>query len=224
MKKTGMVTVGVLGLSALVAGCGVSKDRYNAQVVRTTALQAQLGSTRTELSQAQNQLQQAKRAAETAQQRASNVQDAAARIRLQLAKTKEELQKCKAGGGEPAAAGSSAAEAPSGSPKVSAGALTVKGKLDPAVIRQAMIAANPKIKGCYTAALAKYPGLAGKLTVSFTVDRKGRASRAKVTGSNLSNRMLERCVRKVVGRLKFPRPKGRKAGKVKVNYPFRFAP
>lgn len=117
---------------------------------------------------------------------------------------------------EPAAVEPAAAEpAPARNPR------DARGKDE---IQQVMASNRDKVRACYDAALARNPGIAGDLVVSFTIDPRGDVKQAEVnwSESDLHIPELDTCAVDAVRSLKFP-PSSRGL-ESKVNYPFNFNP
>lgn len=76
------------------------------------------------------------------------------------------------------------------------------------------------IKMCYERELAVSPSLAGKVSVSFTIDAQGRVSAASIKSTTLNNPKVENCILRTFKRMRFPAPVG--GGIVNVTYPFVF--
>lgn len=91
-------------------------------------------------------------------------------------------------------------------------------------IQQVMASNRDKVRACYDAALAKNPGIAGDLVVSFTIDPRGDVKQAEVSWSesDLHIPELDTCAVDAVRSFKFP-PSSRGL-ESKVNYPFNFNP
>jgi hypothetical protein len=105
---------------------------------------------------------------------------------------------------------------PSG-PKVIIEQPTSVGDLDKAIIRRYVRHQIAKIKYCYEKQLSVKPGLAGTVTVDFTIDEQGRVAQSRASG--VDNDVAD-CVAVVVRAIEFPKPKN---GKVDVTYPFTFS-
>jgi hypothetical protein len=94
-----------------------------------------------------------------------------------------------------------------------------KGSVDREAVAKVVNAHFQEVRACYERALLKNPGLAGKLTLEWTVSTEGAVVTAKTKSSTLGDAAVEGCI---LGRLKswqFPRAKG---GVVIVTYPFLF--
>jgi outer membrane biosynthesis protein TonB len=64
------------------------------------------------------------------------------------------------------------------------------------------------------------PGLRGKLTLGWEIDRKGKVRGVTSVANSLGDKDVARCVSKVIRRLRFEKPK--KGGKCMVRWPFVF--
>jgi TonB family protein len=74
-------------------------------------------------------------------------------------------------------------------------------------------------KRCYQKELDKEPGLAGTVTVRFTIDDAGRVTDTSIAKSTIGNASVEGCVKRQVQKLRFPASDGG----AKVSYPFAFS-
>lgn len=99
-------------------------------------------------------------------------------------------------------------------PKIGMGSLD-KEDIDKVVKRR--LAA---IRYCYEKELTHLQSLAGKVSVSFTIDASGRVSQASIKESTLGNGTVENCILRTFERMRFPSPVG--GGIVTVTYPFVF--
>ena len=75
------------------------------------------------------------------------------------------------------------------------------------------------IKYCYENELQTNPNLAGKVTLSWTVNLQGQVLKAFVASSSLNNKSVESCMTRQVKRWRFDPPKG---GHCIIQYPFTF--
>jgi len=106
-------------------------------------------------------------------------------------------------------------------PTVSIGQPTTSGKgvLDKAIIRRYIKRNISKLQYCYEKELLGHAGLAGKVTVAFTIEASGAvAPDAKATGMP----EVEACMTQVIQGIAFPKPKN--DGSLDVKYPFEFRP
>jgi TonB family protein len=78
------------------------------------------------------------------------------------------------------------------------------------------------IQICYEKELSRNPGLAGKVTVEFTIEQTGQISKATATANTTNDPAVANCVVATIKRFRFnPGPTG---GSVTYSYPFVFAP
>lgn len=105
-------------------------------------------------------------------------------------------------------------------PRVSPAKPAIKGSLDKDVIRRIVRAHMNEVRYCYEQGLMRDPSLAGKVSITFTVDPAGSVAVATVASSTLSDPKVDGCIAKAVKRWKFPKPTG--GGVVVVTYPFVF--
>jgi outer membrane biosynthesis protein TonB len=101
---------------------------------------------------------------------------------------------------------------------ISVGRPIIMGSLSMEIIRRVIRSHRDQIKYCYSKELTRYPNLAGKVAVKFTISPKGYVTQATVSQTTLRNAAVERCITQKIRTWKFPEPKG--GGIVIVNYPF----
>jgi TonB family protein len=104
--------------------------------------------------------------------------------------------------------------------RVIPGKTIITGSCERAVIGPVIGRHANEIRYCYEMALGGDPNLAGKVSVSFTIDPAGTVSDATLAQSTLSNNSVEQCILTRVRRWKFPEPKG--GGVCVINYPWVF--
>ena len=107
-------------------------------------------------------------------------------------------------------------------PKIRAGAANVQGKLAPEVIRRIVRQNFGRFRLCYEKGLMHNPKLAGRIAVSFVIDKHGSIGRVADAGSTLKDPQPKACVLRAFLGLSFPEPEG--GGTVVVTYPFTFQP
>jgi hypothetical protein len=91
-------------------------------------------------------------------------------------------------------------------------------------IRALVVAHRDEARACYEKALADHPGLEGDLVVEWTIDPKGKVSRASVDAarSQIAEPTAVACVVEVIRRIPFsPSPGGYETT---AHYPFNFHP
>jgi hypothetical protein len=96
----------------------------------------------------------------------------------------------------------------------SAADTTVRGRLDPLVLRNALsLAFMPRARACYLTRRAAKAGdayLRGRMKLELTLER-GELHDAVVRGSTLDNHSIEGCVRDAAWAVEYPRPEHRDA-------------
>lgn len=117
-------------------------------------------------------------------------------------------------GNRPAAG--SAAHDPLAGP-AAGGAQVSGGSIDREVIRRVIRRHINEIRFCYEKELAKNPGLAGHVAVSFRVATSGAVDKSEIKSSTLNNAAVESCIAGRVLTWVFPAPVG---GPVAITYPF----
>lgn len=101
--------------------------------------------------------------------------------------------------------------------------LHVNGRLPPEAVQRVIRANAGRYRACYENGLALDPGLAGRVTVKFVIDRSGSVSVAQDGGSDLQGTKgqgVVSCVVRAFAGLSFPAPEG---GIVTVVYPLVFS-
>lgn len=77
------------------------------------------------------------------------------------------------------------------------------------------------IRACYEMVLQVKPDLAGKVTVQWMIDLTGRVQGVQVVGNTTSDKRLEECIKKIIGKIHFAPPQG---GMCIIRWPFVFSP
>jgi hypothetical protein len=92
----------------------------------------------------------------------------------------------------------------------------------PAEVIQRIVRMNfGRFRLCYENGARGNPGLQGRVTVKFLIDRSGAVSMTADGGSDLPDQGVVKCVVGSFGNLSFPQPEG---GMVTVVYPILFSP
>jgi TonB family protein len=73
---------------------------------------------------------------------------------------------------------------------------------------------------CYKRAVQKFPGLEGKVIITFMISPTGKVMRPGIRSSSLGNAGVEACIKQRLGYWRFPAPSN--ASAVRVTYPFLF--
>lgn len=76
-----------------------------------------------------------------------------------------------------------------------------------------------RIQQCYERGLTRNPTLAGMVSFTWEIKTDGRVSKLRQNSSTLGDIPVSNCISKVIGRMRFPRPKG---GSVTITFPFIF--
>lgn len=92
--------------------------------------------------------------------------------------------------------------------RVRTGKVTVRGALESKVVRRVLGGHLAEVKRCYHQALKGKPGLAGQVTLQFTVSSAGKVVSSLVQRSTMENREMESCISGAARRWLFPAPKG----------------
>ncbi|HET6585328.1 MAG TPA: AgmX/PglI C-terminal domain-containing protein [Nannocystaceae bacterium] len=104
-------------------------------------------------------------------------------------------------------------------PAVDLGRPAVKGQLSMDLIDKEVRRHKAQIHFCYQKQLTRFPNLAGKVSLFWTIAMDGSVTRAKVKSSSLGNSDVESCMVRALSNWRFPKPEG---GVVEVTYPFTF--
>ncbi|MEM1349494.1 MAG: AgmX/PglI C-terminal domain-containing protein [Myxococcota bacterium] len=91
---------------------------------------------------------------------------------------------------------------------------------DKANIRRVVRAKTNAIKYCFERELQANPELSGKIVAQWNVMLDGSAKNQTIASSTMGNKAVESCIARVVGRLRFQKPKG---GICVIQYPFVFS-
>jgi TonB family protein len=96
------------------------------------------------------------------------------------------------------------------------------GEFDAATVQRQIKQRLKSITRCYESELRKNPTLAGKVTVTFTIQERGNVTNAQATTNTTGSPAVADCVTRTIGRFRFnPGPSG---GSVTFSYPFVFQP
>ncbi len=98
---------------------------------------------------------------------------------------------------------------------------TTNGRLPAEVIQRIVRLNDGRYRLCYEKALRGDPGLQGRVTVRFMIDRHGAVAFAADGGSDIPDEGVRECVIKSFTSLSFPEPD---SGTVTVVYPIVFNP
>lgn len=96
------------------------------------------------------------------------------------------------------------------------------GEFDAATVQRQIKQRLKSITRCYEAELRKNPSLAGKVTVTFTIQERGNVTDARASENTTGSPGVADCVTRTISRFRFnPGPDG---GSVTFRYPFVFQP
>jgi|GEM_PF-2059124 Predicted membrane protein len=93
--------------------------------------------------------------------------------------------------------------------------------IDSAGVTKVINVSRAAIKRCYDKALMSNPQLKGKMSVKIVINQQGRVDSTEVVDDSLRDAEVAKCVRGVIGRLRFPKPA---EGTATVTFPFAFDP
>ena len=93
------------------------------------------------------------------------------------------------------------------------------GTIDSDLVAQALKRELGRIRACYERALRHDPGLAGKLSVAFTLEQAGTVSGVRIDEDTLGDAGLRSCVVATLSGLRIAAPTG---GSVQLRFPFVF--
>jgi TonB family protein len=96
------------------------------------------------------------------------------------------------------------------------------GEFDAATVQRQIKQRLKSITRCYESELRKNPSLAGKVTVTFTIQERGNVTDARASENTTGSAAVAECVTRTISRFRFnPGPDG---GSVTFRYPFVFQP
>ncbi len=96
------------------------------------------------------------------------------------------------------------------------------GEFDAATVQKQIRLRLKSITRCYESELRKNPSLAGKVTVTFTIQERGNVTDARASENTTGSPAVADCVTRAISRFRFnPGPAG---GSVTFRYPFVFQP
>ena len=96
------------------------------------------------------------------------------------------------------------------------------GEFDAATVQRQIKQRLKSITRCYESELRKNPGLAGKVTVTFTIQERGNVTDARPSENTTGSSAVADCLTRTISRFRFnPGPEG---GSVTFRYPFVFQP
>jgi TonB family protein len=104
--------------------------------------------------------------------------------------------------------------------KVVPGRTVTKGCLTQQEVLRVINRVQSQAKYCYEKELTKNPNLEGKVTTFFEIGPTGAVSWVKISDSTMGNADVEKCLERVVQRLRFPPCKG--GGTAEITYPWIF--
>ncbi|MFN0063857.1 MAG: AgmX/PglI C-terminal domain-containing protein [Myxococcaceae bacterium] len=97
--------------------------------------------------------------------------------------------------------------------------VSAQGSIDREAVARVINQHFQEVRACYEKALLSEPGLAGKITLEWTIGLTGAVSSARTKSSSLRNASVEGCILRSLKGWQFPTPKG---GPVIITYPFIF--
>lgn len=93
--------------------------------------------------------------------------------------------------------------------------------IDSAGVTKVINVSRAAIKRCYDKALTSNPQLRGKMSVKIVINQQGRVDKTEIVDDTLHDAEVAKCVKGVIGRLRFPKPAD---GTATVTFPFAFDP
>ena len=97
----------------------------------------------------------------------------------------------------------------------------VDANIDSAGVTKVINVSRAAIKRCYDKALISNPQLKGKMSVKIVINQQGRVDTTEIVDDTLHDAEVAKCVKGVIGRLRFPKPA---EGTATVTFPFAFDP
>jgi TonB family protein len=89
------------------------------------------------------------------------------------------------------------------------------------VIRRIVRAHLNEVRSCYNTGLARNPGLAGRVTVLFSIVQGGKVASAVIQENTTGDAAVGACIAQAAKRWTFPSPPG--AGTTLVSYPLQLS-
>ena len=93
--------------------------------------------------------------------------------------------------------------------------------IDSAGVTKVINVSRAAIKRCYDKALISNPQLKGKMSIKIVINKDGRVDKTEIVDDTLRDAEVAKCVKGVIGRLRFPKPAD---GTATVTFPFAFDP
>ena len=93
--------------------------------------------------------------------------------------------------------------------------------IDSAGVTKVINVSRAAIKRCYDKALISNPQLKGKMSIKIVINKDGRVDKTEIVDDTLHDAEVAKCVKGVIGRLRFPKPA---EGSATVTFPFAFDP
>lgn len=97
----------------------------------------------------------------------------------------------------------------------------VDANIDSAGVMKVINVSRAAIKRCYDKALISNPQLKGKMSIKIVINQQGRVDKTEIVDDTLHDAEVAKCVKGVIGRLRFPKPA---EGSATVTFPFAFDP
>ena len=95
------------------------------------------------------------------------------------------------------------------------------GNIDRGALERLITSRSGELRDCYEVALARKPGIAGKVVISLSILKTGRASNVAVDDSSINDSGFRRCLIRKVNAWSYPQP-SKKTGMILL--PFVFSP
>ena len=97
----------------------------------------------------------------------------------------------------------------------------LSGKIDPALLKSALLSQRMEIQLCYEASLRRNLGNKGKMRWEWVLDTEGQITDIQLVQSEIPDHDLARCVRRKISVFKLPKPR---LGSVRISHIFEFRP
>ena len=104
--------------------------------------------------------------------------------------------------------------------KASVGRTEIDGAIDSASVAKTIKGSSAAVKRCYDKALLTNSNLQGIVYLTILINEKGRVESIDIAKDTLKDAETIKCIKGVVGRLRFPKPEG---GPASVTFPFAFS-
>lgn len=94
----------------------------------------------------------------------------------------------------------------------------IEGSIDSDIVRRIIRRHVPALRGCYDRALARKPGLAGKVALALDIAADGKVAKVELQEGTLGDASVERCMAELARKWEFPAPPDDEPAKAKARF------